>query len=230
MKKWKKALLTLALLISFVIAVPVTGLAAAKYYVTTATVNVRSGPGTNYRRVLLLPKKEAVKVTGSTKYWYKVEYQNYYQQKYRGYISKNYLKSADIYKTLASLNLRRGTSTNTGKATTIPKGAKVIITDTYTGDWYRTVYYASNGNVYRGYTHQNYLRKNGAKKGNYITTDDVYMHRKPSMTSTNILVVPKGCTVKVTKMTNGKWYYCTYKSSKGRTYKGYISNVCLKKK
>ena len=51
MKKWKKALLTLALLISFVIAVPVTGLAAAKYYVTTATVNVRSGPGTNYRRV-----------------------------------------------------------------------------------------------------------------------------------------------------------------------------------
>ena len=141
MKKWKKALLTLALLISFVIAVPVTGLAAAKYY---ATVNVRSGPGTNYRRVLLLPEKEAVKVTGSTKYWYKVEYQNYYQQKYRGYISKNYLKSADIYKTSASLNLRRGTSTNTGKAATIPKGAKVSITDTYTGDWYRTVYYASN--------------------------------------------------------------------------------------
>ena len=76
----------------------------------------------------------------------------------------------------------------------------------------------------------NYLRKDGAKKGNYITTDDVYMHRKPSMTSTNMLVVPKGRTVKVTKMTNGKWYYCTYKSSKGRTYKGYISNVCLKKK
>ena len=115
----KNMLLTLVLIVCFALAVPVTGSAAVKYYVTTATVNVRSGPGTNYRRVLLLPEKEAVKVTGSTKYWYKVEYQNYYQQKYRGYISKSYLKSADIYKTSAGLNLRRGTSTNTGKVATI---------------------------------------------------------------------------------------------------------------
>ena len=143
---------------------------------------------------------------------------------------KSHLGHAKTYITSASLNIRRGTSTNTPIVKTIPKGGKAIIVNTYTGEWYKTVYFAPNGKVYRGYTHQRYLRREGAKKGAYKTTDSVYMHRSPSMSSSSVIVVPKGKTVNVTNLSNGKWYYCSYKASNGRTYKGYVSNVCLKKK
>ena len=231
MKKARSLVITLLLMFAFVMAVPVTGSAASKYYVTTTAVNLRSGASTRSGRVLLLPKEAAVKYLGkSGSNWYKVEYQNNNQQKFRGYIYKSYLTTAKIYKTSASLNIRRGTSTNTSVVATVPKGGKVIIVNTYTGAWYKTVYFAPNGRVYRGYTHQSYLRRDGAKTGNYKTTDSVYMHRKPSMSSSSVIVVPKGKTVKVTNISNGKWYYCSYKASNGRTSTGYISNVCLKKK
>lgn len=230
MKKARSLVITMLLMFVFALAVPVTS-SAARIYVTTTTVNLRRGASTNTARVLELPKEAVVKYLGkSGKNWYKVEYQNNNQQKFRGYIYKKYLQYAKTYITSARLNIRRGTSTNTPVVKTIPKGGKAIIVNTYTGAWYKTVYFAPNGKVYRGYTHQSYLRREGAKKGAYKTTDSVYMHRSPSMSSSSVIVVPKGKTVNVTNLSNGKWYYCSYKASNGRTYKGYVSNVCLKKK
>lgn len=231
MKKARSLVITLLLMFAFVMAVPVIGSAAGRYYVTTTDVNLRSGASTRSGRVLLLPKEAAVKYLGkSGNNWYRVEYQNNNQQKFRGYIYKTYLQYAKSYITSAKLNIRRGTSSNTSVVATVPKGGKVIIVNTYTGAWYKTVYYAPNGKIYRGYTYQSYLRREGAKKGAYKTTDAVYMHRSPSMSSSSVIVVPKGKTVNVTNLSNGKWYYCSYKASNGRTYKGYVSNVCLKKK
>lgn len=231
MKKLKNLMLTLLLVTCFVMALPMVGSAATKYYVTKTAVNLRSGAGTKYSRVILLPKAAVVKVTStSNSKWYKVQYQNNNQQKFNGYIYKSYLQSASKYVTTAAVNLRSGTGTGTSKVTTIPKKATVIITDTYTGEWYKAVYFTSGGKVYRGYVHQNYLKPSGAKTGSYKTTDNVFMHKNPSISSVSVIVVPKGKTVTVKNISHGKWYYCTYKASNGKTYKGYISNVCLKKK
>lgn len=231
MRKARSLVITMLLMFVFMLAVPVTGSAASKFYVTTTTVNLRKGASTKSARVLELPREAVVKYLGkSGSNWYKVEYQNNRQQKFRGYIYKKYLQYAKTYITSASLNIRKGTSTRTSVVKTIPKGGRVIIVNTYTGAWYKSVYFASNGRVYRGYTYQRYLRREGAGKGAYKTTDSVYMHRSPSMSSSSVIVVPKGKTVNVTNLSNGKWYYCSYKASNGRTYKGYVSNVCLKKK
>ena len=75
MKKARSLVITLLLMFAFVMAVPVTGSAASKYYVTTTAVNLRSGASTRSGRVLLLPKEAAVKYLGkSGSHWYTVAY------------------------------------------------------------------------------------------------------------------------------------------------------------
>lgn len=134
MKKARSLVITMLLMFVFALAIPVTS-SAARIYVTTATVNLRRGASTKYCKSLGTSRMEAVvKYLGkSGKNWYKVEYQNNNQQKFRGYIYKKYLQYAKTYITSASLNIRRGTSTNTPVVKTIPKGGKAIIVNTYTG-------------------------------------------------------------------------------------------------
>ena len=230
MKKSFKGLAMLIMTLGMLFAMPLVS-SAASYYVTTTTVNMRKGAGSDYAVNIELPPECVVKVT-STKNskWYKVTYRNNEQQNFKGYIYSAYLKKATIYKTTANLNIRATTSSSSRVVKTIPKGKQVIIVDTYTGAWYKAVYFTSSGNVYRGYTYQDYLKKKGAKTGKYVTTEAVYMHTGRSMDSPAVIVVPGNKTVTVTNVSHGKWYYCKYKSSSGKTYKGYISNVCLKKK
>lgn len=64
-------------------------------YVTTGSVNMRTGAGANYKLVLTLPKNSKVTVTStSNKSWYKASYKNSKGKTYTGYISSSYLKKS----------------------------------------------------------------------------------------------------------------------------------------
>lgn len=218
---FKAAVLSMLLVLCF----PVIA-SAANYYVTTTTVNLRAKAGTQYERVLELPKECVVDVKSkANKNWYRVEYKNNAQQVFRGYIYSKYLAKADVYKTTCNLYMRKSPS---GTAVVkIPKGSDVIVVNTYTGLWYKSVYFNKKNKVYRGYTYQDHLTKKGAKKGTYVTTDSVYMHTEPNITSASVIVVPKGKKVTVVNIKHGKWYQAKYRVN-GKTYIGYISNLILR--
>lgn len=125
---------------------------ALVYGFTTATVNMRSGPGTGYSKITTLPKDSSVIVINSKDGWYLVKWDNY-----QGYISGKYLEVlTGNYEytaiTTANLNLRSGPGTSHSILKTIPEATEVIVYDSE-GGWTKV---DSNGTV--GWVATKYLR------------------------------------------------------------------------
>ncbi|MCC8064904.1 MAG: SH3 domain-containing protein, partial [Clostridiales bacterium] len=101
--------------------------ASAETATTTAALNLRSGAGTSYSVVTVLPKGATVTVLSKTNSaWYQVSYTNSAGTKWTGYASASYLKlssssgstnesdsgaSTETATTTAALNLRSGAGT-----------------------------------------------------------------------------------------------------------------------
>lgn len=121
--------------------------------VTATSLNVRSGPGTNYGRVGLLYKNDSVKIVSTSGgSWYKIVFGSGY-----GYVSSAYIKvnSGTSSSTPASpeyatgvtttaLNMRKGASTKYAKILTIPKGKTVKLLASTNG-WYKVDYNGTTG-------------------------------------------------------------------------------------
>ncbi|MDP2601397.1 MAG: SH3 domain-containing protein, partial [Deltaproteobacteria bacterium] len=109
-------------------------------YLTTAAVNLRSGPGTKYAVVTTLPKGIKVNVVGREGNWLKVESK---QGNKPGYISENYARPletqqvaqsktatpsvAGAYRTLRDVELRDGPGTKFKVVATLPAGIKINV-------------------------------------------------------------------------------------------------------
>lgn len=116
---------------------------------TTDNLNLRAGASTAYSVLVSIPKGTSVPVLGrASNGWYKVSYDGR-----TGYVSNSYVVAASV-RTLDSLNLRTGTSTNYRILITIPKGATVSAYSRASNGWYRV--------SYGGYT--------GWVSGSYVTT------------------------------------------------------------
>jgi uncharacterized protein YraI len=118
-------------------------------YLTTADVQLRSGPGTNYEVVATIPKDVKINVVGRDGAWLKVE------SKYGGkpgYIDDRYARPiapqpataapkatqsiAGPYRTVREAELRDGPGSNYGILTKLPADIKVNVTRAE-GDWLR---------------------------------------------------------------------------------------------
>jgi uncharacterized protein YraI len=118
-------------------------------YLTTADVNLRSGPGTKYDVVTTIPKGTKVNVVGQEGGWLKVESK---QGNKPGYISEKYARPletqqvaqaktatpsvAGAYRTLRDVELRDGPDTKSKVVTTLPAGIKINVVRAE-GDWLR---------------------------------------------------------------------------------------------
>ena len=143
----------LASIIWLAIASSAAGVALAQAikgsYLTTADVEVRSGPGTKYDVVSTIPKGIKVNVAGREGGWLKVESK---QGNKPGYIEEKYARPletqqvvqskaatpsiAGAYKTLRDVELREGPGTKFKVVTTLPAGIKVNVVRAE-GDWLR---------------------------------------------------------------------------------------------
>lgn len=118
------------------VALPNTGTTTA---VTTANLNMRTGPSTRNSRILTIPKGTQVTVLNKSGSWSQVEFNGK-----KGYVNNPYLKAATIAPaqvsmptvpstgseiaggvTLASLHLRSGAGTTSSSLLIMPKGAEV---------------------------------------------------------------------------------------------------------
>lgn len=98
-------------------------------YVTTADVNVRSGPGTSYESYGILPKYTAIEggqIRGESGNWTKFRIWTKSGKEKVGYINTTYIKkttSNRVYTATTSVNLRSGPSVSFSIVATLDKNS-----------------------------------------------------------------------------------------------------------
>lgn len=125
-------------------------------YITTSTVNLRSGAGTGYSKYTTIPSGAQVEVSqvsgswGKTAYggytgWFSLEYAQY------GTTTSNDSYAAGIYVTGVSAALRAQPSSSASSYITIPVNKELTVTE-ISGSWGKTTYGGYTGWLYLIYT------------------------------------------------------------------------------
>jgi uncharacterized protein YgiM (DUF1202 family) len=210
-----------------------TGWSATQYLsgssgTTTATVfdgalNLRSGPGTTYSVITVMPDGATVTITGAlTNGFYPVNYNGT-----AGYASADFLRlsTTQTATTLANLNLRSGAGTTFSVLLVIPSGATVTITGGLTNGFYPVTYNGTSG-----YASATYLQTGSGPtptptpvtRTGY-TTANLNLRSGPATSNGVILVIPNGSTITVTGNATNGFYPVTYSGSSGYASATYIT-------
>lgn len=193
-------------------------MAAEDIRVTTANLNLRSGPGTSYSILAVIPQGAKVNVISVSGNWAKVTYSSR-----QGYVSISYLTkaAADKMVTTANLNLRSGPGTSYSIIRVIPNGAQVTALSTASG-WARVTYGGSTG-----YASLSYLKPVGttspppASTDIRITTEELNLRSGPGTNYSIIAVMPPGAKVTVLSI-SGSWARVTYAGKTGYAHTAYL--------
>ena len=219
---------------------------------TTAYVNFRSGPGTNYSSKGVIASGTSITVTDtSNAQWYAVRLSN----GSTGYIFAEYISlsgsntpsataaptqapsngSEQTAKTTEYVNFRSGPGTNYSSKGVIALGTTVTVTDTSNSEWYAVR--LSNGST--GYIFAQYLKLNSSSSATATpaptqapsgseqsakTTEYVNFRSGPGTNYSSKGVIASGTAVTVTDTSNSQWY--AVRLSNGST--GYIFAQYLK--
>ena len=202
---------------------------------TTADVNFRSGPGTNYNSKAVIGSGTGIIVTDtSNSQWYAVRLTN----GSTGYIYAEYIRiTGDVgtpsapaeptpapsnpeaeqtAKTTEYVNFRTGPGTNYSSKGVISLGTTVTVTDTSNSQWYAVR--LANGST--GYIFAQYLKLTGntsaptatpapsdpANEKTAKTTEYVNFRTGPGTNYSSKGVIPSGTAITVTDTSNSQWY------------------------
>ena len=202
---------------------------------TTADVNFRSGPGTNYNSKAVIGSGTGIIVTDTgNSQWYAVRLTN----GSTGYIYAEYIRiTGDVgtpsvpaeptpapsnpeaeqtAKTTEYVNFRTGPGTNYSSKGVISLGTTVTVTDTSNSQWYAVR--LSNGST--GYIFAQYLKFTGntsaptatpapsdpANEKTAKTTEYVNFRTGPGTNYSSKGVIPSGTAITVTDTSNSQWY------------------------
>ncbi len=120
---------------------------AAETKMTTAALNLRSGPGTSYSILLTMPEGSSVTVLSTSGSWSKVTYQGTTGYAYSAYLAA---PSGTTYYTTTGLNLRTGPGTGYAIILTMPKGSRVTVYS-IASNWAKLSYSGRTGYAYAPY-------------------------------------------------------------------------------
>lgn len=124
-------------------------------YVTTANLNVRSGPGVNYKKVGMIPKGQTVQVNASVNSeWVSISYQQNTRYVYKAYLKKISTNDKVVgtkYVTTANLNVRSGPGINYKKVGMLSKGQTVQVVTSVNSKWVSISYEQKTCYVSKGY-------------------------------------------------------------------------------
>ena len=220
-------LLTLILLVSA--ALPALA-AGDKTLKTTASVNLRRGPGTGYSKITAVSKGREYDYTGVSKYdsrgvvWHRVEYGKSY-----AWVSSRYsdvtvdgvkLDDDKFVRTTAAVNLRTGPGTGYRKVTSVSKGTKLF----YIGQskdasgriWYRVA--TGNGILWltSQYSYTDTASPDYDDDAYVLTTASVNLRKGPGLGYGKITALKKGTKLDYDGKTGTdsrgvKWYRVVYK-------------------
>lgn len=196
-------------------------------YITTSSVNVRTGPSSNYKKVGVLSKDTIVKPIAFDKYgdWIKFNFNGNESWVCKSYLKKvsensnsnNNLNNKILY-TSANVNMRTTASVNGTKICTIPKNSKLsILSYNSSKTWAQVKYNSKIGWVSATYltskTTQDYTWGNTIARLN--------LRNLPSLDGSKLVTIPSGASVKIYKETNG-WLKVSYNNTIGYCSAQYV--------
>ncbi|ETA79181.1 SH3 domain-containing protein [Youngiibacter fragilis] len=192
---------------------------AAEIKFTTANLNLRTGPGTIYPVITVIPKGAEVSVDSYSGNWAHTTYGSYV-----GYASNTYLAShsdGTAMMTTANLNFRTGPGTGYPIIMVIPKGSQVMV-DSTSGGWAHASYSGKTGYLSVAYLTGS-LPDTGGAVTRY-TTADLNLRAGPGTGYAILAVIPRGTPISITSSANG-WAATTYGGKSGYVSTYYLSTT-----
>ena len=199
---------------------------------TTARVNFRQGPGTNYSSMYVIGKGEKVTCLETNGSWIKAVHNSK-----TGYIHKDYVSgiSSDsntgsttvkYVKANGGLNVRKGPSTSYAKIGKLANGSKVNVIAT-SGGWSKINYGSTVGYVSNDYLvnegHTNNESTTGTTVKYVKASGGLNVRKGPSTSYAKIGKLANGSQVKVIS-TSGGWSKINYGSTVGYVSNDYLVN------
>ncbi|MFR5265390.1 SH3 domain-containing protein [Clostridium sp.] len=197
--------------------------------VTTNSLNVRSGAGTNYSIVGSLKLNSKVEIVSTSGSWHKIKYGNGY-----GYVHSDYIKISNNTNdsnhtnnvptkegtvVTYDLNVRSAPSYSANTLGTINVGSSVSVIENL-GDWSKVKYNNSTG-----YVLSKYISFNGAtdsSKTGTVITYDLNVRDSASYSAKVLGTIKVGSSVSVIE-NMGEWSKVKYNNSTGYVLSKYIS-------
>ena len=178
--------------------------------ITAETLNVRSGPGSNFEVLYMVNKDDRVTITDTSNGWHKVRN----SEDKEGWISSKYISISESSETVSrsssyeqkevntnGLNMRSGASTSYRVITTLNKGTKVEVISESNG-WSKIKYDGRLGYVYSIYlddikpSYTNTTTKT-------VNTNSLNVRSGPSTSNSIVGKLSKGTKVSVISESNG---------------------------
>ncbi|MGD9711406.1 MAG: SH3 domain-containing protein [Thermomicrobiales bacterium] len=180
-------------------ALDVAPAGAANYFATGAALNLRTGPGTNYGVILVVPQGGVVTDLGTFQ-------NNYRKVSYKGstgWVSMDYLIVSDGggnvpgdfvggSKTISAANLRSGPGTNNSVLRVVPAGA-VVQTSLQTRNGFR--YVSHNGLAGWIFDELLVAQPDGESPNSLTTTAWLNLRAEPSLSARILKVLAPGTLV-----------------------------------
>ena len=172
------------------------------YYRTTTALNLRSGPGTGYGVVLVMPGNAMVRSLGETRNGFrKVSYLGTPGWAHQDYLTVTNGGSTDSpvivgsTRTTATVNLRSGPSTSHSVLRVVAAGTWVEISNTVQNGFRYVVHQGLAGWIY-----DQYLSQSGETPydpNSATTTSALNLRAEPSLSAKILTVMPSGARVKL---------------------------------
>lgn len=204
-----------------------SALAASQTMVATTAVNLRSGPGTDYQVLDVVPAGASVRATDASGNWAKVTYDGQ-----TGYVSAAYFTRVDSADegtatsgsgsatTNTAVNVRTGPGTSYRIVTTLDAGAPLRLTGVESGSWTQITYdgatrwlfsaYVTGGNSGSGGTDAGEPTATGQVR----TTDSVYMRTEGYLGAPAVGILPGDSIVDVTGETTAAYTEVVYRGER----------------
>jgi uncharacterized protein YraI len=198
---------------------------------TTDRLNLRSGPGTSFGVVTILPIAAIVTLTGETRNGYR----SVTWGAYSGWVSSAYLDFGSTpapepepipdanASTTDALNLRTGPGTAYSVILVMPRGSRVVLTGQRTNG-YRAVTY--NGRS--GWAAEAYIAVDGTvplPTETARTTDRLNLRAAPETSSPVLTVIPGGAAVTLTGQRSNGFRSVKYNGYTGWAFDAYLTTA-----
>jgi uncharacterized protein YraI len=194
---------------------------------TTDRLNLRSGPGTSYSTVTVLPLGAVVTLTGqNTNGFRSVTWSGFSGWAYAEYLNFGTTPPPppvpeDTATTTDALNLRTGPGATFSVILVMPRGAEVILTG-QTSNGYRSVSY----NGVNGWASADYLAAEGTvpvPAGTATAIDRLNLRSGPDTSSSVLTVIPNGAVVTLTGQSSNGFRSVSYNGYTGWAFEAYLS-------
>jgi uncharacterized protein YraI len=189
---------------------------------TTSSLNLRSGPGTSYSVLAVMPANAWVTSTGeSSGDWLEVIYKGTTGWANAFYLGGDSGPTTGNATVTSSLNLRSGPGANFAVLTVMPAGSAVTITE-LSSNGYRNLWYQGQA----GWASEAYLDFDGGYSepvwGVGHTTSNLNLRSQPNTSSQILLVIPAGVTVDVGNQRTNGYVWASYNGTSGWAYEAYL--------